>query len=81
MPFITGKTYNLHWLDGLDFDELIINPYNYFETTDKAVVFRFNYSDNREVFEVCRNYGSRRSCSTNKLYEYNNTNHCAETIT
>lgn len=80
MPFITGKTYNIHWLDGLDWDKIVIHPTYSWKKDDKPVVLRFNYSDNRELFEVCRNYGVGDVCKTS-LYEYNNTNHCSSVTT
>jgi hypothetical protein len=31
----------------------------YFTPTDKAIIFRFNYSANRETFDIFRHIGSK----------------------
>lgn len=80
MPFITGRSYNVHWLDGLDPDSMVIHPAYSWEVTDSPIMLRFNYTDNREVFEVCRNWGSSKTCRESN-YDYNRTDHCTNALT
>ncbi len=47
MPYITGRTYNIWWLTGLDFDHLTMSSSYYMKPTDPAILFKFNYTLNR----------------------------------
>lgn len=55
MPFATNNYYNVHWKWGIDFMHMAIAPSRLWETTD-GVVLRFNYSDNRELFQIGKWY-------------------------
>lgn len=52
MPYIAGRLYNIWWLTGLDFDSLSMTSSLYMKPTDPAVRFRFNYTLNRELYEI-----------------------------
>lgn len=52
LPFITGRTYNLWWLTGLDFDYLEMSSTNLFTSNDDGIIFKFNYTLNRELYEI-----------------------------
>ena len=44
MPFVAGKIYNIWWLTGIDFTHLAIEFSQYYEDTDPAIIFKFNYT-------------------------------------
>jgi len=52
LPYITGRMYNLWWLTGLDFTSFKLVSSDYFKDTDDAVLFRFNYTLQREAFDI-----------------------------
>lgn len=52
MPYIAGRIYNIWWLTGLDFDSLKMTSSNYFKDTDPGIVFKFNYTNNRQLYEI-----------------------------
>lgn len=52
MPYIAGRIYNIWWLTGLDFDGLQMTSSSYLKDTDPAVLFKFNYTLNREAFDI-----------------------------
>lgn len=52
MPYIAGRIYNIWWLTGLDFDGLQMTSSSYLKETDPAVLFKFNYTLNREAFDI-----------------------------
>jgi hypothetical protein len=52
LPFLDGKIYNLCWGSGIDFTHLSISSAPNFASTDPAVIFKFNYTSSRELFEV-----------------------------
>lgn len=55
-PFATGYTYNVHFKFGAsDFLSMGLYPSQYFKPENKGIVFRFNYSANRETFDIFRN--------------------------
>jgi hypothetical protein len=56
--FATGYTYNVHFKFGAS-DPLNMGIFAspYLTTDDKAIIFRFNYSANRETFDIYRNIG------------------------
>ena len=55
MPFAVGKYYNIHWKWGIDFTHLAIAPSRLWNETE-GVVLRFNYTDQRELFEIGKWY-------------------------
>lgn len=55
MPFVSGSYYNVHWKWGIDFTHLAIAPNMLWDTND-GIVLRFNYTDNRELFEIGKWY-------------------------
>jgi hypothetical protein len=65
-PLATGYTYNVHFNKGIDFDHLGIQPSHMFLKDDKGFVLRFNYSAQRETFDI-----SRLKVST-KILSYTN---------
>jgi hypothetical protein len=52
LAFVAGRVYNIWWLTGLDFDHVDIVVSTLFEDTDPAIIFKFNYTQNREIFEI-----------------------------
>ena len=52
MPYIAGRIYNIWWLTGLDFNHLSMTSSSYMQPTDPAIRFKFNYTLNRELYEV-----------------------------
>jgi G8 domain len=52
LPYIAGKIYNIWWLTGLDFDHLTLTSSLTLAPIDPAIIFKFNYTDNRELYEV-----------------------------
>jgi hypothetical protein len=58
--FATGYIYNIHFKFGVS-DPLSMGLFAspYFTPTDKAIIFRFNYSANRETFDIFRHIGSK----------------------
>jgi hypothetical protein len=56
--FATGYTYNVHFKFGAS-DPLSMGVFAspYFTPNDKAIIFRFNYSANRETFDIYRHIG------------------------
>jgi hypothetical protein len=59
-PMVTGYTYNVHFKFGAsDFRSAGIFASQYFTSTDKGIVLRFNYSAQRETFDVFRNEGMK----------------------
>lgn len=55
MPFTVNKYYNVHWKWGIDFTHMSIAPSRLW-TPSEGVVLRFNYSDNREMFQIGKWY-------------------------
>jgi hypothetical protein len=56
--FATGYTFNVHFKFGAS-DPLSMGLFAspYFTQNDKAIIFRFNYSANRESFDIYRHIG------------------------
>jgi hypothetical protein len=52
LPFVTGKIYQIWWGSGLDFSHLSIVTSTLFNENDAGVIFKFNYTLNRELYEV-----------------------------
>ena len=52
LPFITGEMYNIWWGTGIDFSHLSIFTTPLYTPEDKGIIFKFNYSQNREKFNV-----------------------------
>lgn len=52
MPYIAGKIYNIWWHTGLDFDHLSVSSSYYMKPTDPSIIFKFNYTLNRELYEI-----------------------------
>ncbi len=52
MAYIAGRTYNIWWLTGLDFTHLAMDISKLFKDTDPAIIFKFNYTENRELYEI-----------------------------
>ena len=52
IPFVTGNSYNIHWGDGMEFNQINIVPSYVWKTNDKPIILRFNYTTKRETFNV-----------------------------
>ena len=55
MPFATNKYYNVHWKWGVDFTHVSLAPSRLWDSND-GIVLRFNYTDDRELFEIGKWY-------------------------
>lgn len=52
IPFITGRVYNIWWGSGIDFTHLSVYTSHSFVPADKGIIFKFNYSENRESYRI-----------------------------
>lgn len=52
LPYITGRIYNIWWGSGIDFSHLSIFSTPRWTPSDKGIVFKFNYSENREFYNI-----------------------------
>jgi hypothetical protein len=52
IPFITGRIYNIWWGNGIDFSHLAVVTSPTFVPADKGIIFKFNYSENRESYRI-----------------------------
>ena len=52
MPYITGRIYNIWWGTGIDFTHLSIYTSPIYNPADLGIIFRFNYSENRQKYNV-----------------------------
>lgn len=52
LPFITGRIYNIWWGTGIDFTYLDTFTSPSYLESEKGIIFKFNYSDNRELYRV-----------------------------
>lgn len=52
LPYIAGRIYNIWWLTGLDFDGLTMSSSRYLKVSDPAILFKFNYTLHREMFDI-----------------------------
>ncbi|CAK63336.1 unnamed protein product (macronuclear) [Paramecium tetraurelia] len=75
--FATGFTYNVHFKFGAS-DPLSMGIFAspYFNQNDDAVILRFNYSANRETFDIMRNIGGKFPVNYTKLEQIPNTKTC-----
>lgn len=75
--FATGFTYNVHFKFGAS-DPLSMGLFAspYFAPEDKAVVLRFNYSANRETFDIFRNIGGKFTLNYTNISTIPDTNTC-----
>lgn len=51
--------YNVHFLEGIDFDHMLLVPTLETKSTDKAFILRFNYSENRELYDMVQWIGGQ----------------------
>ncbi len=55
----TNFFYNIHWSSGIDWDNAMLVPSPYAQETDNSIIFRFNYTEVRELFEMKRMIAGR----------------------
>lgn len=55
--FATDYVYNVHWNLGIDFSHNLVFPSYLSEDTDKTIILRYNYTENREVYDVFKMVG------------------------
>jgi hypothetical protein len=48
----TDYTFNIHWNYGIDFSHLMVWPSYLSEPTDKTTILKFNYTENRETYDI-----------------------------
>ena len=51
MYYIAGTIYNIWWHSGLDFKSLTMDV-GFYDTNSPAVIFKFNYTLNRELYDI-----------------------------
>ena len=47
----------MHWNLGIDFDHTMLMPSYYAEATDPPIILRFNYTENRELYDMKKMIG------------------------
>ena len=52
VPFVAGRIYNIWWHTGIDFEKVNIDVSALTEDNDPAIIFKFNYTLNRELYEL-----------------------------
>jgi hypothetical protein len=52
MIFADDYLYNVHWNSRLDWSHLAVIPSMKAEDSDKTIIFRYNYTEYREIFDV-----------------------------
>jgi hypothetical protein len=52
LPYITGSTYAIWWGTGIDFSHLSFVTTPLYNSLDAGIIFKFNYTVNRELFHV-----------------------------
>ena len=52
LPYLTGRIYDIWWGSHIDFNHLAMVTTHLYEQNEKAVIFKFKYIDNRELFEI-----------------------------
>jgi len=52
LPYVTGQIYAIWWGSGIDFTNMAISSTSLFAATDQGVLFKFNYTTNRELYSV-----------------------------
>ena len=62
--FAVGYSYNIHWGLGVNWDHMMLQPDYLTEITDPPIILRFNYSIQRELFEIKKMIGGRIPPST-----------------
>ena len=62
IPFVLGHTYNIHHRYGINFKHLSFTPSKYYKVDDPITYLRFNYTDERELFEI----KARSGCYSNE---------------
>ena len=72
LPFVTGSIYQVWWGSGLDFTHLSIVTTTLFNENDAGVVFKFNYTLNRELYFVGPMRGGKKLQSIDYLSEDSN---------
>ena len=52
MYYIAGTIYNIWWHSGLDFKRLTLDAGGLYDDQAPAVIFKFNYTLNRELYDI-----------------------------
>lgn len=52
LPYLTNRVYNIWWGTGINFKHLAMVSSHLFAQQDKGIVFKFNYTQNRELYEI-----------------------------
>jgi hypothetical protein len=72
LPFVTGNIYQIWWGSGLDFSHLAISTSTFYSPSDAGVVFKFNYTLNRELYFVGPMRGGNKLQSIDYIPEDSN---------
>lgn len=49
---MAGRTYNLHWRAGIDWEGISIKRSRFYTNTNTRFLLNFNYTDRRDEFHV-----------------------------
>lgn len=52
LPYITDRIYNIWFGTGINFDHMAMITSSLYGPTEKAILFKFNYTLNRELYEI-----------------------------
>lgn len=52
MPYVAGSIYDIWWLNLVDFEHIAIELSQMYQDADAAVLFRFKYLEQRQIFEI-----------------------------
>ena len=55
MPYVTGRTYRVHWRSGLDFEQMQFEMSERWEETDLNTFFNMNFTETREAVNFTSN--------------------------
>ena len=55
--YMDGRIYNIWWHTGIDFKSLSINVGALNDDNAPAIIFKFNYTLNRELYDITDRYG------------------------
>jgi len=51
IPFVTGHKYRVHWGEGLDFEKMLMEQSDQWDSLDSPIQFVSNHTDKREAIE------------------------------
>jgi hypothetical protein len=67
IPFVTDHSYRIHWAEGMDFTNLLVELSDNWEPQDDSVIINMNFTDVREAINFTTDYGKGEQIP-NKTY-------------